>query len=160
MSIEPKWHEGIERYVSSNMSLMEGFGSVDVNKSSHIMGDFEKNVFYWLHVNHWHTMSIGHIKQDAQNKLYNNFTAEQMIASMRYLVENPEFRKEIAEKKRRNCLPTPKIVARVAKHYNISRNRVRQTRLGFIEVLDEDRAPAVIEIIKHNGDSKEVIKGV
>ncbi|MFM1564039.1 hypothetical protein [Helcococcus ovis] len=87
--VEAKLVESVLPYLDPNLQAMTDFGSLrnaeyPVYGSNNVYDD----IFYWLHGNHYHAISIDQIIQNAKAGEYGTNTARDVVATLKYKVEN------------------------------------------------------------------------
>lgn len=86
-SISPKLQKDLLPYLD-DLKNMTHFGSLK-NTDLPVYGTEEReNIFYWLHGGHYHAMSIKQIIQNAKAGKYAGHTAKEVVATVKYLIEN------------------------------------------------------------------------
>ncbi|MDY2927035.1 DUF5633 domain-containing protein [Anaerococcus sp.] len=91
-SVKGKKIAGIERVFDDRFKLMENYGKITDGKAAFGPGGQYKggDVFYWLHGDHYHYLSIKDlIKMEKAGEL-GNFTAKDIVSTLKYKMENPE----------------------------------------------------------------------
>lgn len=80
----------IKSYMDDNLKSMEAYGDVP-NDGKEVYGSdgLRKNVFYWLHGGHYHAITIKQIIQKEKAKEFGPYTAKDIVAAMKYKIENP-----------------------------------------------------------------------
>lgn len=80
----------IKSYMDDNLKSMEAYGDVP-NDGKEVYGSdgLRKNVFYWLHGGHYHAITIKQIIQKEKAKEFGPYTAKDVVAAMKYKIENP-----------------------------------------------------------------------
>ncbi|MFM1581451.1 hypothetical protein ABGF48_04515 [Helcococcus bovis] len=87
--VEAKLVESVLPYLDPNLQAMTDFGSLrnaeyPVYGSNNVYDD----IFYWLHGNHYHAISIDQIIQNAKAGEYGTNTARDVVATLKYKVQN------------------------------------------------------------------------
>lgn len=82
--------EKIKAYMDDNLKKMSAYGDVpDDGKEVYGSDGLRKNVFYWLHGGHYHAISIKQIIQRQKENEFGPYTAKDVVALMKYKIENP-----------------------------------------------------------------------
>lgn len=74
---------------------MTNFGNLD-NPTSPVFGSngVTKDIFYWLHEDHYHAESLIDLIKKVKKGDFGNNSAEDVIATMKYIVNHPENKDE------------------------------------------------------------------
>ena len=114
-SVEPKKVDGIESVLSDNLRSMTGYGRLTDGMA--IMGtdDKEGEVFYWLHGNHYHALSIKDLVKMEKAGAFKGYTAKQVVATLKYKIKNPK-----TDLSYKSDLNIDEIKAYLKSYYNIS----------------------------------------
>ena len=91
-SVEGKKIEGIERVFDDRFKQMENFGQISDGKPAFGPGGQYKGgqVFYWLHGDHYHYLSIEDLVKMEKAGELGDFTAKDIVATLKYKMENPD----------------------------------------------------------------------
>lgn len=105
-SVEPKMADGISKFLSDNLKSMTHFGAVPRSDIPTYGSDGQtENVFYWLHNDHYHAITIKQIIQNAKADEYGNYTATQVVASMKAKIENKaSFDEEVIDSRKNEAI--------------------------------------------------------
>ena len=87
--VEAKLVKSVLPYLDPNLKAMTDFGSLrnakyPVYGSNNVYDD----IFYWLHGSHYHAISIDQIIQNAKAGEYGTNTARDVVATLKYKVQN------------------------------------------------------------------------
>lgn len=82
--------EGIEAVLNDNLRNMTGYGKLTDGIA--IMGteDKQDNVFYWLHGDHYHALSIKDLLKMEKSGALKGFTAKDVVATLKYKFQHPQ----------------------------------------------------------------------
>ena len=82
--------EGIEAVLNDNLRNMTGYGKLTDGIA--IMGteDKQDNVFYWLHGDHYHALSIKDLIKMEKSGALKGFTAKDVVATLKYKFQHPQ----------------------------------------------------------------------
>lgn len=82
--------EGIEAVLNDNLRNMTGYGKLTDGIA--IMGteDKQDNVFYWLHGDHYHALSIKDLVKMEKSGALKGFTAKDVVATLKYKFQHPQ----------------------------------------------------------------------
>lgn len=82
--------EGIEAVLNDNLRKMTGYGKLTDGIA--IMGteDKQDNVFYWLHGDHYHALSIKDLVKMEKSGALKGYTAKDVVATLKYKFQNPQ----------------------------------------------------------------------
>ena len=88
--IKPNKVEGIEAVLNDNLRNMTGYGKLTDGIA--IMGteDKQDNVFYWLHGDHYHAISIKDLIKMEKSGALKGFTAKDVVATLKYKFQHPQ----------------------------------------------------------------------
>ena len=91
-SVNPKKIPGIEKIFDSRFNEMNSFGQIKDEKPAFGPGGQYKggNVFYWLHGDHYHYLSIEDLLKMEKAGELGEFTAKDIVATLKYKIENPD----------------------------------------------------------------------
>lgn len=91
-SVKGKKIAGIERVFDDRFKLMENYGKITDGKAAFGPGGQYKggDVFYWLHGDHYHYLSIKDLVKMEKAGELGDFTAKDIVATLKYKMENPE----------------------------------------------------------------------
>lgn len=91
-SVEAKKIKGIERVFDDRFKQMDKFGKISDGKPAFGPGGQYKGgqVFYWLHGDHYHYLSIEDLLKMEKAGELGDFTAKDIVATLKYKMENPE----------------------------------------------------------------------
>ena len=91
-SVKGKKIAGIERVFDDRFKLMESYGKITDGKAAFGPGGQYKggDVFYWLHGDHYHYLSIKDLVKMEKAGELGDFTAKDIVATLKYKMENPE----------------------------------------------------------------------
>lgn len=97
--ITPKMTEGIGASLDENLRAMTHFGTIPSNGIPSFGANGETtNVFYWLHYDHYHAITIKQIIANAKLGKYAKFTAREVVAALKAKIENREaFEEEVID---------------------------------------------------------------
>ena len=88
--IKPNKVEGIEAVLNDNLRNMTGYGKLTDGIA--IMGteDKQDNVFYWLHGDHYHALSIKDLVKMEKSGALKGYTAKDVVATLKYKFQHPQ----------------------------------------------------------------------
>lgn len=89
-SIEPMFIKELIPILSVNLKSMTNYGSLE-NTNIPIFGSegAKENIFYWLHNDHYHAITIEQIIKKQKNNEFRQYSAKQVVAMLKYIIENP-----------------------------------------------------------------------
>lgn len=96
-SITPKLIEKVIPYLDDNLKAMRGFGNLNTNLPVYGSNGVTSSIFYWLHGNHYHAITIKQIIQNAKANKYGPCTAKEVVATLKYIIQNPNVDIEVKE---------------------------------------------------------------
>lgn len=90
-SVNPKKIPGIEKIFDKRFNEMNSFGQITDEKPAYGPGGQYKGgkVFYWLHGDHYHYLSIEDLVKMEKAGELGKFTAKDIVATLKYKMENP-----------------------------------------------------------------------
>lgn len=91
--VEPALSDSAKKYLDDNLKKMENFGSIVGETPVYGSDGAKENIFYWLHGNHYHAITIKQIIQNQKAGMYGDTSAREIVAALKYIVEK---RKKIA----------------------------------------------------------------
>lgn len=94
--IEPKMIESLLPYLSNNLKAMTSFGSIVSNIPVYGSNGQKDKVFYWLHNDHYHAISIKQLIQKAKLGEFKDHSAQDVVAVLKYKILNPDVNLELA----------------------------------------------------------------
>ncbi|MFM1602691.1 hypothetical protein ABGF26_06130 [Helcococcus ovis] len=97
--VEAKLVKEVLPYLDENLKKMTGYGSLrsrDDNYPVYGSNNALDDIFYWLHGNHYHAISLLQIMQNAKAGVYGSNTAKDVVATIKYKLENPNTDLEIS----------------------------------------------------------------
>ena len=91
-SVRPRKIKGIERVFDDRFKQMENFGKIRDSKPAFGPGGQYKGgeVFYWLHGDHYHYLSIEDLVKMEKAGELGEFSAKDIVATLKYKMENPD----------------------------------------------------------------------
>ncbi|MBU0279002.1 hypothetical protein [Gemella sp. zg-1178] len=125
--VEERLVESVIPYLSTNLKAMTNFGNLE-NPTSAVFGSngATENIFYWLHGDHYHAESLIDLIKKVKEGTFGNNSAEDVIATMKYIVNHPDNKEEYLRVKIK--LDVKKIQRFLMKAYNLDASDV--FRLG------------------------------
>lgn len=105
-SVTAKYEPELIRYLTENIRAMTGFGDLSREYAPVYGSNNQKtDIFYWLHGNHYHAITIKQLIQMEKSGEFGKFTAKDVVAILKYkfekgiVLEEKLDDSEIAEKK-------------------------------------------------------------
>lgn len=116
-SVSAELKDGILDVLDDNLKNMTNYGSLtDTNIPVYGSDGIKENIFYWLHNgNHYHAITIEQIIKNAKAGDYGNYTAKEVVAALKYIIQHPG---EIHNNETK-ILDSEKIINFLTKHYNL-----------------------------------------
>lgn len=93
--IEAKFNQDIIPYLSNNLKAMNSFGSLQTNIPVFGSNGELENIFYWLHGDHYHAISLKQLIQKAKDGSFGPFSAREVVAILKYKILHPETELEV-----------------------------------------------------------------
>lgn len=87
--VEAKVVEGVITYLD-DLKNMTHFGDIKDNLEVYGSNGKRENIFYWLHGNHYHAITIKQIIQNAKAGKYGSYTARDVVSTLKAKIENGE----------------------------------------------------------------------
>lgn len=82
--------EGIEAVLNDNLRNMTGYGKLTDGIAIVGTEDKQDNVFYWLHGDHYHALSIKDLVKMEKSGALKGYTAKDVVATLKYKFQNPQ----------------------------------------------------------------------
>lgn len=116
--IEPAFNAEIIPYLSNNIKAMTNYGSIHSAIPVFGSNGAIENVFYWLHNDHYHAITIQQLIQKAKAHEFGKFSAQQVVALLKYKFLHPETTLEVQP-----TLTFEEVKPFLMKHYQIQDKR-------------------------------------
>lgn len=147
--IKAKKVEGIEAVLNDNLRNMTGYGKLTDGIA--IMGteDKQDNVFYWLHGDHYHALSIKDLVKMEKSGALKGFTAKDVVATLKYKFQHPQ--EDLTYK---SDLNIKEIIEFLKSHYKINDSlRIFQIGQETVNIYTNDKTNNfhISEFEKKNG---------
>lgn len=148
--IKPNKVEGIEAVLNDNLRNMTGYGKLTDGIA--IMGteDKQDNVFYWLHGDHYHALSIKDLVKMEKSGALKGFTAKDVVAILKYKFQHPQ--EDLTYK---SDLNIEEIIEFLKSHYKINdTSRIFQIGQEKVSIYTKDKTNNfhISEFEKKNGE--------
>lgn len=101
-SVTAQLIEKVIPYLDNNLKAMRGFGTLNTDLPVYGSNGARDNIFYWLHGNHYHAITVKQIIQNAKANKYGPCTAKEVVATLKYIIQNPNANIEVKENIDRN----------------------------------------------------------
>ena len=88
-SVKAEIKDKVIPYLDSNLRAMRHYGDLDTTLPVYGSNGVKKGIFYWLHGNHYHAITIKQIIQNAKAGQYGDCTAKEIVAALKYIIQNP-----------------------------------------------------------------------
>ena len=88
-SVKAELKDYVIPYLDNNLKAMRAYGDLNTTLSVYGSNGETKGIFYWLHGNHYHAITIKQIIQNAKSGQYGNCTAKDIVAAIKYIIQNP-----------------------------------------------------------------------
>lgn len=82
--------KGVIPYLEGDLSKFTNYGSLSESDAVYGSNGVRENIFYWYHLNHYHAKTIKQIIQMEKNGKFGNYTAKDVVKTIKYKIENPE----------------------------------------------------------------------
>lgn len=147
--IKPNKVEGIEAVLNDNLRNMTGYGKLTDGIA--IMGteDKQDNVFYWLHGDHYHALSIKDLIKMEKSGALKGFTAKDVVATLKYKFQHPQ--EDLTYK---SDLQIEEVIEFLKSHYKINdASRIFSIGQETVEIYTNDTTNSfhISQFEKKNG---------
>lgn len=147
--IKPNKVEGIEAVLNDNLRNMTGYGKLTDGIA--IMGteDKQDNVFYWLHGDHYHALSIKDLLKMEKSGALKGFTAKDVVATLKYKFQHPQ--EDLTYK---SDLKIEEIIEFLKSHYKINdTSRIFSIGQEIVDIYTKDTTNSfhISQFEKKNG---------
>ncbi|WP_314558150.1 hypothetical protein [uncultured Parvimonas sp.] len=89
-SVKAELKDYVIPYLDNNLKAMRAYGDLNTTLSVYGSNGETKGIFYWLHGNHYHAITIKQIIQNAKSGQYGDCTAKDIVAAIKYIIQNPD----------------------------------------------------------------------
>lgn len=113
-SVKSEIKDKVIPYLDSNLRAMRYYGDLNTTLPVYGSNGVTKGIFYWLHGNHYHAITIKQIIQDAKAGKYGDCTAKEIVSALKYIIQNPN-----AEIKSKITVDREEVVKYLRKVYNL-----------------------------------------
>ena len=142
--------EGIEAVLNDNLRNMTGYGKLTDGIA--IMGteDKQDNVFYWLHGDHYHAISIKDLVKMEKSGALKGFTAKDVVATLKYKFQHPQ--EDLTYK---SDLNIEEIIEFLKSHYKINdSSRIFSIGQETVDIYTKDTTNSfhISQFEKKNGE--------
>ena len=118
-SVNAELKDGILDVLDDNLKNMTNYGSLTYTNIPVYGSDgVKENIFYWLHNgNHYHAITIKQIIKNAKAGDYGNYTAREVVAALKYIIQNPEKIKQLQKENEEKITVDPEKIINFLKDY-------------------------------------------
>ena len=88
-SVKAEIKDKVIPYLDNNLRAMRHYGDLNTTLPVYGSNGVTKGIFYWLHGNHYHAITIKQIIQNAKAGQYGDCTAKEIVSALKYIIENP-----------------------------------------------------------------------
>lgn len=113
-SVKAEIKDKVIPYLDSNLRAMRYYGDLNTTLPVYGSNGVTKGIFYWLHGNHYHAITIKQIIQNAKAGQYGECTAREIVSALKYIIQNPN-----AEIKSKITVDREEVVKYLMKVYNL-----------------------------------------
>lgn len=148
-SVKAEIKDKVIPYLDSNLRAMRHYGDLDTTLPVYGSNGVKKGIFYWLHGNHYHAITIKQIIQNAKAGQYGDCTAKEIVAALKYIIQNPG--KDIESKV---TVDREEVVKYLMKVYNL-KDRMDVNIIGdiaYVYINDETLTFSLADFEKVNGE--------
>ena len=107
--------DGIEAILNDNLRSMTGYGKLTDGITIVGTDDKQDNVFYWLHGDHYHALSIKDLLKMEKSGAFKGFTAKDVVATLKYKFTHPQ-----VDLTYKSDLNIEEVIEFLKSHYKIS----------------------------------------
>ncbi len=148
-SVKAEIKDKVIPYLDNNLRAMRHYGDLDTTLPVYGSNGVKKGIFYWLHGGHYHAITIKQIIQNAKAGQYGDCTAREIVAALKYIIQNPD--KEIESKV---TVDREEVVKYLMKVYNL-KDRTDVNIIGdiaYVYINDETLTFSLADFEKVNGE--------
>lgn len=113
-SVKAEIKDKVIPYLDNNLRAMRHYGDLNTTLPVYGSDGVTKGIFYWLHGNHYHAITIKQIIQDAKAGKYGECTAREIVSALKYIIQNPN-----AEIESKITVDREEVVKYLMKVYNL-----------------------------------------
>mgnify|MGYP003275831270 FL=1 len=125
-SVKAEIKDKVIPYLDNNLRAMRHYGDLNTTLPVYGSDGVTKGIFYWLHGNHYHAITIKQIIQDAKAGKYGECTAREIVSALKYIIQNPN-----AEIESKITVDREEVVKYLMKVYNLE-NKLDVNVIGDI----------------------------
>lgn len=148
-SVKAEIKDKVIPYLDNNLRAMRHYGDLNTTLPVYGSNGVKKGIFYWLHGGHYHAITIKQIIQNAKAGQYGDCTAREIVAALKYIIQNPD--KEIESKV---TVDREEVVKYLMKVYNL-KDRTDVNIIGdiaYVYINDETLTFSLADFEKVNGE--------
>lgn len=148
-SVKAEIKDKVIPYLDSNLRSMRHYGDLDTTLPVYGSNGVKKGIFYWLHGGHYHAITIKQIIQNAKAGQYGDCTAREIVAALKYIIENPN-----AEIESKITVDRQEVVKYLMKVYNLE-DELDVNIIGdiaYVYINDETLTFSLADFEKVNGE--------
>lgn len=113
-SVKAEIKDKVIPYLDNNLRAMRYYGDLNTTLPVYGSNGVTKGIFYWLHGNHYHAITIKQIIQNAKAGQYGECTAREIVSALKYIIQNPN-----AEIESKITVDREEVVKYLMKVYNL-----------------------------------------
>lgn len=148
-SVKAEIKDKVIPYLDSNLRAMRHYGDLNTTLAVYGSNGETKGIFYWLHGNHYHAITIKQIIQNAKAGQYGDCTAKEIVSALKYIIENPN-----AEIESKITVDRQEVVKYLMKVYNLE-DETDVNIIGdiaYVYINDETLTFSLADFEKVNGE--------
>lgn len=148
-SVKAEIKDKVIPYLDSNLRAMRHYGDLNTTLAVYGSNGVTKGIFYWLHGNHYHAITIKQIIQNAKAGQYGDCTAKEIVSALKYIIENPN-----AEIESKITVDRQEVVKYLMKVYNLE-DETDVNIIGdiaYVYINDETLTFSLADFEKVNGE--------
>ncbi len=148
-SVKAEIKDKVIPYLDSNLRAMRHYGDLNTTLPVYGSNGETKGIFYWLHGNHYHAITIKQIIQNAKAGQYGDCTAREIVSALKYIIENPN-----AEIESKITVDRQEVIKYLMKVYNLE-DELDVNIIGdiaYVYINDETLTFSLADFEKVNGE--------
>ena len=147
-SVKAEIKDKVIPYLDSNLRAMRHYGDLDTTLPVYGSNGVKKGIFYWLHGGHYHAITIKQIIQNAKAGQYGECTAREIVAALKYIIQNPN-----AEIESKITVDKEEVLKYLRKVYNLEDETDAYIigDIAYVYINDETLTFSLADFEKVNG---------
>ena len=147
-SVKAEIKDKVIPYLDSNLRAMRHYGDLNTTLPVYGSNGVTKGIFYWLHGGHYHAITIKQIIQNAKAGQYGECTAREIVAALKYIIQNPN-----AEIESKITVDKEEVLKYLRKVYNLEDETDAYIigDIAYVYINDETLTFSLADFEKVNG---------